>query len=138
MEAIARLGRFVTVGAAATLAYAAFAWLLARLAERPALEASILAYAGAAALSYAGHRWVTFRSDRAHRVALPQFLALSAFGCGVAAALSSAGAWLGLPVEAAIAATCLAIPALNYVVLDRIVFRRHAAIGALASSNDGA
>lgn len=119
----AKLGRFASVGIVSTAGYFAFGWAFARLAGFPPLGASAAAYACAALISYLGHRSFTFRSDRAHAAAAPRFAALTALGFAVAGALAAIGERLGLPVEVALAATCVAIPAINFVAMDRGVFQ---------------
>lgn len=117
-----KLGRFASVGVAATLTYAALGLLFARGFGWTPLGASVAAYAGASVFSYLAHRRLTFRSERAHAVALPRFAVSNATGLAIAAGLPLIGDRLGLPVEAGLAATCVAIPLVSYLLLDRLVF----------------
>lgn len=121
-----RLSRFAAVGALATVIYAVLAFCLSGglgLAILPAAPASLVAYAAAAAFSYAGHKYVTFVSHGAHVFEAPRFLALTALGLGFAWLLPTilvGGA--GLPPAVPIIVTCILVPVVNYVVLDRWVF----------------
>ncbi len=121
---LAKLVRFAGVGGAATVIYAALAAILGALAVG-AVAASLLAYALAGLFSYFGHKRVTFRSDRAHGEEAPRFVAASAMGAGIATAaplvLTDA---LHLPGLVAIGFTCVAVPAMNFLVLDLLVFGR--------------
>lgn len=117
-----KIARFAGVGALATLAYAGLATAFVRFGGMPSVAAAITAYLCCAALSYALHRRVTFRSDRAHAAALPRFAATTAAGLALATLLAAAGAALGLPAEAAFVATSIAVPLLNFALLDRLVF----------------
>ena len=125
---IARLVRFGFVGIGATLLYAAIAWMLTAGARIGATPASLLAYALAALFSYLGHKRFTFRSAASHTPEVPRFVAASALGAGVAAAapliLTDR---LGLPSMVAIVFTCVAVPVMNYLVLDLLVFTRRPA-----------
>ncbi|MER9657419.1 GtrA family protein [Mesorhizobium sp. M0152] len=113
------------VGIAATILYAALAAAFVkseRLGFSP-VEASLAAYAAAALFSYLAHRSKTFMSSGPHRSEAPRFLVLAAIGlaiaCGAPALLT---AKLGLPLIFPIVITCLLVPAINFVVLDRWVF----------------
>lgn len=126
LPTLRKLGRFVSVGAAATLGYAAIGWLLARAAEIPPFQASIAAYGVAAVFAYVAHRRFTFRSERAHVIAGPQFLVVTAIGMVIAGALALAAEAYRLPVEVGLLATCVVVPCLNFLLLDRVVFVRRA------------
>lgn len=121
-----RLSRFAAIGAAATLIYAVAAFCLSGglgITILPAAPASLAAYFIAAIFSYWGHKYVTFLSGGAHVFEAPRFLALTALGLGFAWLLPTIlvdGA--GLPPAVPIAVTCILVPIVNYVVLDRWVF----------------
>lgn len=121
-----KLLRFAGVGALATLAYAVLATGLARLGGMAPPVAAVTAYLACAALSYILHRSLTFRSEREHAAAAPRFAATTALGLAVALSLSVAGEAAGLPAEAAFLATSVAVPLLNFVLLDRLVFPERA------------
>jgi putative flippase GtrA len=120
----ARLVRFGLVGGAATLCYATLAWMLDRMGFAP-VAASIAAYGAAGVVSYLGHKRITFRSPGAHGVEIPRFALALGLGMGVAAAapmvLTHA---LGLAPIASILVVCVAAPALSYLALEHMVFRR--------------
>jgi|WetSurMetagenome_2_1015567.scaffolds.fasta_scaffold447173_2 putative flippase GtrA len=121
---LGKLVRFGSVGVAATLIYAALAaaFGLLRIGATPS---SILAYALAAVFGYLGHKRITFRSGAAHAVELPKFIVASAVGLGVAAlAPIILTDRLHLPRAAPILATCVAVPLLNFLILDQLVFAR--------------
>jgi putative flippase GtrA len=120
-----RLLRFGSVGVASTLIYAALGWSLTVGARLGAAPASVLAYALACVFSYFGHKGFTFRSSAAHAVEAPKFIAAAAVGLAIASAaplILTDG--LHLPPIVAIAFTCVAVPAINYLILDLIVFAR--------------
>jgi putative flippase GtrA len=119
-----RISRFVLIGIASTVLYAVLAFAFARMEGLGATGASVLAFTLAAVFSYAGHKYVTFVSDGAHRLELPRFLVLSASGLAVAIALPGLlTEMLGMPAAIPILLTCLIVPVVNYVVLGRWVFR---------------
>jgi len=123
----ARLFRFGSVGVAATLLYAAIAWGLTAGARMGAAPASLTAYAMAGVFSYLAQKRFTFRSSAAHGDAAPRFIAASLVGAGIAAAAPLILTdQLRLPAFVAIAVTCGLVPLMNYLVLDRLVFRHHA------------
>lgn len=122
--AVWRVVRFALVGIGATVLYALLALAFeSRLAMSP-VAASVLAYAVAAIFSYCGHKFVTFMSDGAHRQELPRFVLLTVTGFGVASALPYLFAnLLGQPSWVPVLLTCVLIPMVNLIVLDRWVFR---------------
>ncbi|RWM86429.1 MAG: GtrA family protein [Mesorhizobium sp.] len=119
------LARFGLVGIAATILYAALAIGLVEskwIGFSP-VQASLAAYAAAAVFSYFAHKSVTFMSNGSHRSEAARFLLLTATGFAVAyAAPALLTAKLGLPPIIAILVTCLLIPAVNLLMLDRWVF----------------
>jgi putative flippase GtrA len=122
-----KLLRFGLVGIAATALYAALAVLLMerRWIGLPAVYASLAAYAAAALFSYLAHKSVTFMSRGLHRTEAPRFVLLTAAGLAVAyAAPALLTGVLGLPGIAPVLVTCVLIPALNLLALDRWVFAR--------------
>lgn len=117
-----RIPRFVVVGLTATALYAAIAFALSSII--PAANASVSAHAIAAIFSYCGHKYLTFGSDEAHTIEAPRFLALTATGLLIAWAFPRVLTdGLGFPATVSIIACCLFVPAFNYVVLNRWVFR---------------
>ena len=119
---LGRLARFAVIGAAATVIYAVLAAAFGA-AGMEATAASLLAYGLGGLVSYLGHKRVTFRSGRAHAVEAPRFAAACALGAAIAAAAPLVFTdWLRLPGYVAIGITCVAVPALNFVVLNHLVF----------------
>ncbi|RWM16024.1 MAG: GtrA family protein [Mesorhizobium sp.] len=119
------LARFGLVGIAATMLYAVLAIGLVEskwIGFSP-VQASLAAYAAAAVFSYLAHKSVTFMSSGSHRSEAARFLLLTATGFAVAyAAPALLTAKLGLPPIVTILVTCLLIPAVNLLMLDRWVF----------------
>ncbi|MDX8500829.1 GtrA family protein [Mesorhizobium sp. VK4C] len=119
------LARFASVGLVATILYAVLTAVFARsdwLALAP-VEASLAAYAAASLFSYLAHRSFTFMSAGSHRWQAPRFALLTLAGLAVAyAAPSLLTVTFGLPLVVPVLLTCLAIPALNLLMLDRWVF----------------
>jgi putative flippase GtrA len=129
----ARLLRFAGVGLVSTALYAALAcWGTAQLHLAPSI-ASLLAYAAGAVFSYFGHRCITFRSRLPHRETSSRFAFFAVWGYAVALAapllLTDIG---GLPAPVAVAFVSLAVPLLNFALLQRLVFARR-----LSPSSDG-
>jgi putative flippase GtrA len=114
--------RFGLVGIAATALYAALAIVFMRIGLAT-VQASLAAYAGAALFSYLAHKSVTFMSLGRHRTEAPRFLLLTATGLAVAyLAPALLTGVFGLPGIVPVLVTCILIPALNLLVLDRWVF----------------
>ncbi len=127
-ESTQKLVRFGFAGAAATLCYAFAAYLLeAQFSFAPTMAAA-LAYAIATSFSYLTQRSFTFRSDVAHETALPRFLLLSAFGALLAIGSAQIfGVMLGWRSIAQIGVTCALVPVINFLVMERLIFRTRAA-----------
>ncbi|RWK35975.1 GtrA family protein [Mesorhizobium sp.] len=119
------LARFGLVGIAATSLYAVLAIGLVKskwIGLTP-VQASLAAYAAAAVFSYLAHKSVTFMSNGSHRSEAARFVLLTATGFAVAYATPVLlTAKLGLPPIIAILVTCLLVPAVNLLMLDRWVF----------------
>jgi putative flippase GtrA len=117
------LARFGLVGIAATTLYAFLAIALVKWIGFTPVQASLAAYAAAAVFSYLAHKSVTFMSSGSHRSEAARFILLTATGFAIAyAAPALLTAKLGLPPIIAILVTCLLIPAINLLMLDRWVF----------------
>ncbi|CCV09984.1 membrane hypothetical protein [Mesorhizobium sp. STM 4661] len=120
-----RVLKFASVGLAATVVYALCASLFASAGSRylsPA-TASLAAYAVAAIFSYLGHKFFTFMSAGSHRFEVPRFAVLT--GCGLAVAYLLPALLVGqfgLPISVPILLTCILIPVVNFVVLERWIF----------------
>ena len=123
-----RLSRFTLIGVTATLVYAAGALLLssgvAGGAPLPAAAASTLAYLVAGISSYVGHKYFTFASPGSHAAELPKFILTNIAGLGVAALLPAVFTGMfDAPAGISIMAICLIVPAMNFFVFERWVFR---------------
>ena len=121
---LARLLRFGAVGGIATLIYAAVAYSLTRFAGLGAVLASVAGYGVAGVWGYVGHRYFTFRSTDRHVADAPRFIAAQLLGVGIAVAAPylMTDLWHAPPL-APILVTCIAVPLLNFVILDLLVFR---------------
>jgi putative flippase GtrA len=123
MPTLRRLATFATVGAAATIGYAAIAESLAFVGLRPVL-ASLIAYAICACGSYLGHKRFTFVSAGLHSVEAPRFFIATIAGLVVALATPLLFAqFFGPSPYFAILATCLLVPVISFIISARFVFR---------------
>jgi len=133
-----RVSRFALIGGMATLIYVVLAFVLSGGAGPvilPAVAASIAAYAVAAVFSYSGHKYFTFVSGGAHVFEAPRFAALTALGLGISWLVPAVMAdGLGLSPAWPIIVTCLVVPVLNYVVLERWVFASRSVDAGRAAS----
>ena len=112
------------VGGTATAGYAVLTWLLSSVVALPAAIASLSSYAVAAAISYFGHRRLTFRSRRPHREAVSPFIGVSLFGYAMAFAIPGLFTDLGeARIEVSIVVTCATVPVLSYFAMSHLVFR---------------
>lgn len=114
---------FATVGIGATLIYFFCATALFYLGVRPAALSSLIAYGMSGACSYLGHRLLTFQSDAPHERTLPRFVLVNVAGYLIAAGipflLTDTLRW---PPLIATALVCIAVPALNFILLTVFVF----------------
>jgi len=118
-----KLSRFAVVGAGTTALYAVLA-LAFSFSGIAATGASVLAFLITAVFSYAGHKYVTFASGGSHAFEAPRFLAVSASSLTTVSVLPAVlTGMLGLPAAVPILLACIIVPAVNYVVLGRWVFR---------------
>ncbi|MBN9073066.1 MAG: GtrA family protein [Rhizobiales bacterium] len=121
------LAVFGGVGIVATIGYFLLASFLHGVASVPPAAASVAAYVACAVFSYWGHRRLSFASGGAHAVQVPRFVASTTLGLAVATATPLAADAAGLAPVAGYALVCLLVPALNFVLLSRWVFRTEAA-----------
>jgi putative flippase GtrA len=118
---------FAAIGLGATVLYAILALLFERGLGVKAVVASVLAYAIAGSFSYLGHKVITFASAADHRREAPRFAATALVGLAIATgAPGLLTHLLGLPSWAAVAFTCLAVPAASFTAMQRWVFARPA------------
>lgn len=117
-----RLFRFFTVGASAALLFFCLSWLLVSIGFRP-FAGSILAYAIAFLLAYAGQHGWTFEGRHRHGSALPRYLTLQ-IGCAALSGLVAHVAVEGFgfsPLAMSIVTT-LAVSAASYALSSLWVF----------------
>lgn len=120
----AQVARFLGVGIVATATYVVLAWLGAEMVALPAAAVSLGAYFVASAISYLGHRAITFRLARPHLEALPRFLGVTIAGNVLAFVIPMVLTdLLGLAIAISIAVTCVSVPVFTYFSLSRLVFR---------------
>ena len=123
MRMLAKLAWFGCVGGAATLSYAAIAYVLKeQFGWLPAL-ASAMAYVICGVGSFAGHKLLTFRSQAPAGGEIGKFAATSLLGLGVALmvpyGLTQVLQW---DARIAIALVCVLCPLLNFILLSLFVF----------------
>jgi putative flippase GtrA len=118
-----RLKRFLSVGLAATLAYAILATIAHHSLPFPAAVSSGLAYAACALGSWFGHRLFTFHDVPPLRGRPLIYFAISASGYALSilipAVLSDMN---GLPTSISTLATCTVIPCVSAILTSRLVF----------------
>jgi putative flippase GtrA len=116
------LARFGFVGAGSTVVYGAISLALLAFGVAPA-AASALAYATSGLLAYWGHKHFTYRSGGAHAREAPRFILANAFGFALAlAAPGIAARVFHVGAVWAILFTCVAVPAISYFAMRRLVF----------------
>lgn len=119
-----KLFRFGIVGGLATLLYFSMAWWLTVSVEIQATVASLTAYSVATLYSYTAHKFYTFRSNNNHSRELPQFLVLTMIGVILASAIPAIfTTWLEWHAGYALAITCFLIPMINFIGMEKFVFR---------------
>ena len=115
---------FAVVGTAATGIYLALA-LAGSWLGFPAALSSLAAYAIAAVSSYAGHRWLTFRSAAPLAETAPRFAALTAAQYLIALAVPALLAdYAGVRADIAYLGVCILVPLSSVVLMPRLVFTR--------------
>lgn len=118
----ARLAWFVAVGLSATLVYF-FVALALTYAAFPSAVSSLAAFGVSSAISYAGHRGLTFRTNAPHLATAPRFTGWVVLQSGLAlivpAILTDVA---GLPAAGSFVAVCILMPVLSLLVLSRFVF----------------
>lgn len=122
--ALRQLASFLLVGAGAALSFVAISsGLISALPGVPAWLVSSLCYATYVVPVYLLHRRFSFRSEAAHRMALPRYVAVQVLGIGVATLFSFTV--YGLSGTASLLGAMLIIgltSGVNFVVLRLWVF----------------
>ena len=114
--------RFLIVGAAATVTQFAILIVLVEFANVPEIAAPVLSYGGGAVLNYALNRSFTFRSNAAHRTAVPRFALMVITGLTLNTLIFTLLHSVGLYYILAQAITTLTVLIFNYTVASRWVF----------------
>jgi putative flippase GtrA len=117
-----KIAWFGVVGIVSTVFYVAAAALALSWLSWPPLRASTVGYLTAMCGSYFGHKILTFRSDALHRRAMPRFVIQAAVGYALAQGITYSASKLGLRDGVGIAAVAVALPALNFLLLQFWVF----------------
>jgi putative flippase GtrA len=116
------LGRFASVGVAATLMHVAMALAAARLGLGPQ-SANGAGFAAALTLSYFGHGHYTFGADVEHRRHGPRFLATASLGLALSATITQVvSVWLGAPLALAMGVVAVAVPGATFLLCKLWVF----------------
>lgn len=116
------LGRFASVGVAATLLHVATALAASRLGLAPH-AANGAGFAAAIGLSYFGHGRYTFRAEVAHMRHGPRFLATAGLGLVLSASITQVvTVWLGAPLALAMGLVAVAVPAATFLLCRLWVF----------------
>ncbi len=119
---IRQLGRFASVGVAATLLHVGTALAAARLGLSPH-AANGAGFAAALTLSYLGHGHYTFGAEVEHRRHGPRFLATASLGLVLSAAITQVVAlWLGAPLALAMGVVAVAVPGATFLLCKLWVF----------------
>ena len=120
---ILQLIRFGLVGLAATLTHAGILWALVEGYRMPATVATLLGFLVAFAVSYLGHFYITFRSERSHKRTLPRYALVALIGASfhgliffVATDLIGWYYWI------AFAITIIVWPMIIFVMSKRLIF----------------
>lgn len=113
--------RFLSVGIAATLAHGIMLILLSTGAQLPPVQANSWSAIIAAAVSYFGHKLVTFNSGVPHRISVPRFLIQAVISWGVTTLLTAVLA-PAIGIWSTSAVIMVLVPALNFTVYQRWVF----------------
>jgi putative flippase GtrA len=121
---ISRLLRFGSVGVFSTGVYGVLAMAFDVFSQLTSTAASLLAYTVAAAVSYLGQKHLTFVSSGSHVREISRFAALTALGYGLAFLIPFLLTdQAGFNPLVAIFGVCVAIPAINFLVMQNYVFR---------------
>lgn len=115
VQAGLQLSRFVIVGLGATAIHYAVAVAVHSASGFSALWSNFFAFLVAVAVSYAGHRLWTFRSQASHGFAAPRFFVLALAGFSLNHAMVFIGTGLlGQPLWKALVPALLVVPALTF------------------------
>jgi putative flippase GtrA len=122
LKAEPRVVRFLVSGVSAAVVYFAVAWAAVEQLGWKPLAAGLVAYLTALPIAYLLHRMFTFRSRAQIPAESSRFVATSLMGIALSSALPAMMTKLGMPLSSALAATCVLVPAVNYLALSRWTF----------------
>lgn len=115
--------RFGLVGLAATLTHAGILWVLVEGYQISALVATLLGFLVAFAMSYLGHFYITFQSERSHTQTLPRFALVAIGGASLHGLIFFVAIDLiGWHYWIAFAITIVLVPGIVFVVSKRVIF----------------
>lgn len=110
------LMRFGMVGITSSITYFLIGLAVERLTPIEPFTANLIAYFSAVSISYFGHHYITFRSTRPHREALPRFIPIMFFVLGSNQLMVLAIVnWWGFDYIWALIANVTMVPPLTYV-----------------------
>lgn len=119
---VGRWLRYLVSGGAAALVYAAVTTLVHTGFGMGLVASGALGYLASMPCAYLLHRYYSFSSRQMVARELPKFALQSMFSAGLSGVLPALLGAAGLPLPAALALTCLAVPLVNYFVLSLWVF----------------
>lgn len=122
LKGLPKLLRFCVSGITAAVVYYVIAYLALTYAGWPSALAGLCAYACSMPAAYYLHRRVTFASTARRGPEAARFIVSSVVGWSLATLLPGALISSGLSVPVALAATCLLVPAMSYLLLSIWVF----------------
>jgi putative flippase GtrA len=119
---IRQLGRFASVGMAATILHVVVAIAASQLGLPPQ-AANAAGFATALGLSYVGHGRFTFGTELEHHRHGPRFLATAGLGLALSSGLTQVIAvWIGAPFAVAMGVVALAVPVATFLLCRIWVF----------------
>ena len=125
MNLLRRLFWFAGIGGAATLAYAALAYVMTVPLGWPPALASAIAYSVCAVAGFVSHKRLTFASTAPAKGEMMRFAVTSAAGYGLAAGLPFLlTETLHYDPKVAIFAVCVLCPVVNFILLSAFVFAK--------------
>ena len=120
---ILRIIRFGLVGLAATLTHAGILWALVEGYRMPATVATLLGFLVAFVVSYLGHFYITFRSERSHKRTLPGYALVALVGASLHGLIFVVAIDLiGWHYWIAFAITIALVPVIVFVMSKRLIF----------------
>lgn len=119
----ARFARFVVVGVASGLIYAAVTTLLVSGAGAPPVPASIAGYCASVPMSFLGHRRFSFRSNGQWTAEAVRFGLAQALNIAVTAGAMQLALWRTGTYGWGMVAAVILVPIANFLFMNFWVFR---------------